>query len=104
MAILTDAPSNAVVLDLGAARAARQEARAAAGEANPVIKLAAGFVEVRPEIDVLCAEEFTAGRIKEGLARMLADPADVDVLVDGGISKEDVSAIMEFISGVSLGE
>lgn len=104
MAILSKAPDNATVLDLGAARAARQEARVAAGETNPVIKLAAGYVEVRPEIDVLCAEEFSAGNIKGGLARLLADPKDIDAIVEGGLSKDDVESIVNFITGVSLGE
>ena len=104
MAITNEAPKGAPVLDLEAARAARVEARAAAGEANPVIKLAAGYVEVNPEMDVLSAEDFTAGRIRDGLAKMLADPADIEVLVEQGISAEDLKAIVEFISGVSLGE
>lgn len=104
MAILSKAPENATVLDLGAARAARQEARVAAGETNPVIKLEAGYVEVRPEIDVLCAEEFSAGNIRAGLARLLADPADIEPLTEGGLSKDDVGVIVEFITGVSLGE
>lgn len=104
MAILSKAPENATVLDLGAARAARQEARTAAGVTNPVIKLGAGFVEVRPEIDVLCAEEFSAGNIKGGLARLLADPDDIDAIAGEGLSKDDLEAIIQFITGVSLGE
>lgn len=104
MAITNEAPKGAAVLDLEAARAARVEARVAAGEANPVIKLAAGYVEVNAEVDVLSAEDFAAGRIRDGLAKMLADPADIDVLVEHGLSAEDLKAIVEFISGVSLGE
>lgn len=102
MSILVSAPEGAEVLDLGAARAARAEARV--GKALPVIKLAAGFVEVSPEMDVLSADDFAAGRIREGLAKLLADPADVDELVKGGISKDDLEQIVQFVTGNSLGE
>jgi len=104
MAILKDAPEGAKVLDLAAARAAREEARVQAGEAKPVIKLEAGFVEVNPEVDVLAAEAFTEGHIRDGLAKLLADPADIDVLVEGGLSRFDLEAIVNFITGVGLGE
>lgn len=104
MAILQNAPEGAKVLDLNAARVARAEARSAAGEANPVIKLEAGFIEVNPEVDVLSAEEFAAGRIREGLAKLLVDPSDIDALVEVGVSDGDLKAIMSFITGVSLGE
>jgi hypothetical protein len=102
MSIRDSAPEGAEVLDLGAARAARAEARV--GKALPVIKLAAGFVEVSPEMDVLSADDFAAGRIREGLAKLLADPADVDELVKGGISKDDLEQIVQFVTGNSLGE
>lgn len=102
MAILTAAPEGAEVLDLDAARAARAEARQ--GKPLPVIKLSAGYVEVSPEMDVLSADDFANGHIKEGLAKLLADPADVDVLAQGGISKDDLQAIVQFVTGNSLGE
>lgn len=102
MSILDKAPAGAEVLDLGAARAARAEARV--GKPLPVIKLTAGYVEVSPEMDVLSADDFSAGRIKEGLAKLLADPADVDVLVEGGVSKDDLEQIVQFVTGQSLGE
>jgi hypothetical protein len=35
---------------------------------------------------------------------LLADPADIDVITEGGLSKDDVEAIVTFITGVSLGE
>lgn len=104
MAILKDAPEGAKVLDLAAARAARDEARAKAGETSAVIKLEAGFVEVKPEIDVLCAEDFKEGRIRLGLAKLLADPDDIDALVERGLSQGDLEAIVTFVTGVSLGE
>ncbi len=104
MAILSAAPEGAKVLDLDAARAARAEARAAAGESLPVIKVAAGFVPVRAEVDLECAEDFTAGRFRAGLARLLADPADVDAVLAGGLSKDDLEAITLLVTGVSLGE
>lgn len=102
MAILESAPAGASVLDLGAARNARAEARQ--GKPAPVIKLAAGYVEVSPEMDVLSADDFAAGRIKEGLSKMLADPNDVEALVAGGVSKDDLEAIVQFVTGASLGE
>lgn len=102
MAILDRAPDGAEVLDLGAARAARKEAR---GDLpKPVIKLTAGFVEINPEFDVLSAEDFAAGHIKAGLARVLADPTDIDELVKGGLSQADLEAIVSFVTGRSLGE
>lgn len=103
MAILSAAPEGARVLDLDAARAARAEARAAAGQALPMIKVAAGFVPVRAEIDIECVEDFTAGRFRSGIARLLADPADVDVLIDG-LTKDDLEIITKFVTGASLGE
>lgn len=102
MAILKSAPAGAQVLDLGAARVARAEARQ--GQPLPVIKLGAGFVQVSPEMDVLSADDFAAGRIREGLSKLLADPTDVDELVKGGVSKDDLEAIVQFVTGVSLGE
>jgi hypothetical protein len=104
MAILETAPDGAQILDLGAARAARAEARTAAGDPNPVIKLTAGFVEVTPEVDVLSAEDFAAGQIRSGLSKLLIDPADVDELVKGGLSAEDLEQIVTFITGKRLGE
>jgi hypothetical protein len=104
MAILKEAPEGAPVLDLGAVRAARQEARAATGAATPVIKLAVGYVELNPEFDVMSAEDFATGNIRGGLSRVLADPADIDELIKGGLSRDDLKSIMEFVTGTSEGE
>lgn len=104
MAILSAAPEGARVLDLDAARAARAEARAAAGEGLPLIKVSAGFVEVRAEVDLTAAEDFLAGKFREGLALLLADPADIDAVLAGGLSKDDLDAIGTFITGASAGE
>jgi hypothetical protein len=104
MAILNTAPEGANVLDLGAARAARAEVRAASGQSVPLIKIDAGFIEVRPEIDLLCAEDFVAGKFHEGLAKLLVDPADIDVLLADGLSKDDLEAITTFVTGTGLGE
>ncbi len=104
MAILAAAPEGAQVLDVEAARAARAEARAAAGQGNPFIKVAAGFIEVRPEVDIESAENFLAGRLREGLAKLLIDPADVDVVLAGGLSRADLDAIGEFVMGATSGE
>lgn len=102
MSILKNAPEGAEVLDLGAARVARAEARQ--GKPLPVIKLSAGYVEVSPEMDVLSADDFRVGRIRQGLEKLLADPADVDELVKDGLSKPDLESIVEFVTGNSLGE
>lgn len=104
MSIRSEAPAGAQVLDLDAARAARAEARVAAGDVNPVIKLAAGFVDVNPEFDVLAAENFSKGDIRGGLTKILADPADIDELVKGGLSTDDLESIVKFVTGVELGE
>lgn len=100
MAVLKSAPEGANVLDLGAARAARAEAR----KDSSFIKLSAGYVELKPELDVLCAEDFAASRISSGLARVVADPADVAALVEGGLTKDDLESIVAFVTGASLGE
>lgn len=104
MAILSSAPEGAEVLDLDAARAARAEARAAAGKGLPLIKVSAGYVEAKPEIDLECAEDFLAGRFRDGLAKLLADPADVDALWAGGLSRADLDTIGEFVNGATSGE
>ena len=104
MAILKKAPEGARVLDLNASRVAHAEALAAEGAPNPVIKLAAGFIEVRPDLNLLCAEDFTEGRFSAGLAKILIDPTDADELLKGGLTKEDLEAISAFITGKSLGE
>jgi hypothetical protein len=104
MSILKAAPSGASVLDLGAARAARAEARAAAGEGNPFIKLDAGYVEVRPEFDITLALDFQNENIEGGLAKLLVDPTDVAVLLSEGLTTGDLTAITQFVSGKSLGE
>ena len=104
MSILTDAPEGAKVLDLGAARVARAEARAASGEGNPFIRLAAGYVEVKPEVDLESATDFMSGNLRGGLAKLLADHDDVDALMAGGISKADLDEIMQFVTGKPLGE
>jgi len=104
MSILKAAPEGASILDLGAARAARAEARAAAGQGNPFLKLAVGYVEVLPEIPVGVAVDFNAGRIEEGLAGLLADKGDVAALIADGLTKSDMDAISDFITGSPLGE
>jgi hypothetical protein len=104
MAILKTAPAGANVLDLDAARAARAEARSAAGEGLPLIKVSAGYVEARAEVDLACADDFIAGRISAGLSKLLADPADVEAVLAGGISRDDLEAITNFVAGTTLGE
>jgi hypothetical protein len=102
MTISKKAPEGADVLDLGAARAARAEARA--GHPNPVIRLSSGFVDLKPEMDILIAEDLTGGKVKSALVRLLADPADADALLAEGISDDDLKAIIEFATGKNLGE
>jgi len=102
MSVLKEAPEGADVIDLDAARAARAEA--AAGTPATVLKVSAGFIELRREVDVLAAEAFTSGQIREGLSKLLADPTDVDEIVKDGLSKADLQVIVTFITGNSLGE
>lgn len=104
MAILSQAPEGAQVLDLVANRAARAEARAAAGEGLPVVHLDAGFVQVKAEVDLLCAEDFTRGDFRAGLVKLLEDPADIEALVSYGLSKDDLEALTMFVTGDALGE
>ena len=104
MSVLAVAPEGAVVLDLGAARAARAEVRVAAGVNSSFIKLAAGYVEVRAEFALATAEALQAGRISDGLAGLLADPADVDALLADGLTAQDLEELTKFIAGSSLGE
>lgn len=104
MSILLEIPSGARSLDLGAARAARAEARAAAGEGNPFLKLSAGYVEVKSEFALTVAFAFKNEDLEGGLAGMLVDPADVDALLADGLSAQDLTEITKFVSGASLGE
>ncbi|NNC10697.1 hypothetical protein HII28_02190 [Planctomonas sp. JC2975] len=102
MSILSEAPDGAEVIDLAASRAARAEVDATL---PPVLlKIEAGYIQVKRDLDVLCAEDFTAGRFRTGLAKLLQDPADVDELVKRGLSKDDLSAIVAHVTGSSLGE
>lgn len=103
MAIATTLPEDATVIDLGAARKARAEARAKAGESDTYIKLAAGYVPVNPEFSLAVVENLKDGQIKRALASLLSDPEDVDALIDFGVSAQDVNVIVSFI-GSSLGE
>jgi hypothetical protein len=102
MAISKKAPEGANVLDLGALRTARAEARA--GQPSPVIKLSAGYIDIKPEMDVFVAEDLIAGKIKSALTRLLADPADVDALLAEGVTDDDLQGIIEFAAGKKLGE
>ena len=105
MAILSKAPEGAKVLDLEAGRTARAEARALAGEGNPIIQLSGSrFVEVKAEFSIAVAIDFQNENIKGGLAALLVDPADVDVLLADGLSQQDIAEIAKFIAGLSLGE
>lgn len=102
--ILKTAPEGAEVLDLDAARVARAEARAAEGKTNAYIKLSKGFVEVKAELPIDVAFKFSNEDIRGGLADMLADPSDLEVLLEDGVSAQDLAEITKFIAGVSLGE
>ena len=104
MSVLSEAPAGATVLDLGAARAARAEVRAAAGTGSSFIKLAVGFVEVRSEFELATAEAFKANEIAAGLAGLLVDPDDAAVLLADGLTAQDLVEITQFIAGSSLGE
>jgi hypothetical protein len=103
MAIISKLPEGASVLDLDAARVARQEARAAQGLGDPFIKLEAGYVQVAPEVPLAAAYLFQDGNIKDGLELLLADKADVDVLWPI-LTAGDFEAIVNFITGKTPGE
>ena len=100
--ILKEAPAGAEVIDLVAARAARAEVRKDAPAR--LVKVTAGFVELAPEIDIFCAADLMEGRYKEGLSKLLADPADIEPLLAFGLSVDDLSILTEAITGRSLGE
>ena len=100
MAILSDAPKGADVLDLGAARAARAEARAS----DPYIKLSAGYVQANAEVRIDSALKIDQGDVRGVLSALVIDPADVDVLLEDGLTAQDIQAIMQWITGFSVGE
>jgi len=96
-------PEGAEVLDLGAARAARAEARAAEGLGAKFLKISAGYIEVKVEIPVEVA--FTLERdVKAGLAGILVDPTDIDALLADGLTSQDLEAMQALVTGKSLGE
>jgi hypothetical protein len=103
MAIISSLPEGATVLDLAAERAARQEARAAQGLGDPFIKLEAGYVQVHPEVPLAAAFLLQDGKIKEGLAMLLVDEADIEALWPI-LTSADFEAISNFITGKTVGE
>ena len=102
MALTKKAPAGAKVFDLPAARSARAEARK--GEPAVVLKLSAGYVEIKPELDLMTVEDLLQGQFKSALVRLFVDPADADALLNEGISDDDLAAIFEFAAGKPLGE
>lgn len=103
MAIITTLPEDATVVDLGAGRKARAEARAAAGQTAPYIKVEAGYIETRGEFSLGVVEDLKDGNVRAALTSLLADPEDADVLLADGLSAQDFGVIVEFI-GSSVGE
>ena len=103
MSILKKAPEGAEVLDIAGARAARAEARAAAGVGPRFIKLTVGFVEVNAEVVLAVAIDLQSEKLREGLGALLVDPADVDVLVNE-LSSADLESLTAFITGATPGE
>lgn len=104
MAILSELPKGASVLDLDAARVARAEARALEGKGNPFLKISAGYIEVKPEVALEAAFLFQEEKLREGLALLLIDSDDVQTLLDSGLTANDLDAIVRFIAGADLGE
>jgi hypothetical protein len=104
MAILNEVPEGSEVVDLGAARAAREEIRVAEGKSQAFLKLDAGYVQVKPEFSVMIAAHFERDEIVAGLAGLLVDPSDVEALIQYGLSKEDLTEIMKFLTGLTVGE
>lgn len=103
MAILDTVPEGADVLDIPAAHKARAEQRAADGKGSPYIKLTPGYVAVVAEIPLQAAVDLQGERIAEGLAQLLADPADAAALLSE-LTAADVEALAQFITGNTLGE
>lgn len=103
MPIIDSVPDGADVLDLGSMRAARAEARAAAGKGKSFIKLSMGYVEVCSEIPISVLTDLLGEKIEEGLAGLLADPTDVALLLPE-LTANDLAALTTFITGKSLGE
>jgi hypothetical protein len=104
MPILSELPNGANVLDLEAARVARAEARAEQGLGKPFIKISAGFIEVNPEIPLEAAFKLGDNDIRAGLALILADPKDIDKLLEAGVTAQDLESIVNFVTGKPLGE
>ena len=100
--ILDAAPEGARVLDLSAIHAARAEAHK--DEPLPVVKLSAGFVEMKHEIELGAVEDFAKADFRSGLAKMLKDPGDVDALFDGGLTRDDLESLNRFLTGQTLGK
>lgn len=100
MAIVSELPEGAEVLDLNAARVARAEARSS----KSFIKLAAGYVETKAEVPISAAFNIQSGDIAGALGELLADPKDFDALVADGLTSGDIEAITIFIAGKSAGE
>ncbi|MEO6116013.1 MAG: hypothetical protein ABIP33_06475 [Pseudolysinimonas sp.] len=100
--ILKEAPEGSEVLDLDGLRAARAEL--VKDEPGPVVKIVAGFIELKPSLDVTAAIDFSEGRFRDGLGKLLADPSDVDELIKTGFSTDDINSLTMFIAGRSLGE
>ena len=103
MSILKKVPEGAEVLDLGAARVARAEARVAEGKAGRFLKISAGYIECKVEIPVEVAFTLQSD-VKEGLAGILMDPKDIDALLADGLSSQDLEAMTDLVTGKSLGE
>jgi len=103
MAIVTSLPEGASVLDLAAERAARAEARATQGLGDPFVKVDAGYVQVHPEAPIAAAFMLQDGKVKEGLALLLVDPDDVEILWPT-LSQADFEALSNFITGKTVGE
>lgn len=102
MSILSEAPAGAEIIDLAAARAARAEVDATL---PPVLlKIDVGYIQLARDIDVLCAEDFTEGHFRTGLSKLLADPTDIDAIITYGLSKDDLEKIIQYVTGVALGE
>ena len=104
MSILKKAPEGANVLDLEAGRLSRAEIRAGEGAGDPYLKLKAGYIQVKSEIPLIVAFMFQAEKIEEGLKGLLVDPADLDALLADGLTKEDLEAMTDLVTGKSLGE
>jgi len=90
------------MLDLDAKRAARAEA--AGRDAVETVKFGGREYAFRTELPVLAGDLLSEGKLRDGLATFLAEPAEVDALLSAGFSVADLEVLASELYGISMGE